>query len=263
MTEHDGTSTLRVGVRGMTCASCVARVERNLGRVDGVDEAIVNLATEQATVRFDPTRVTRDDVLATIEAAGYEPVIADAELSVSGMTCANCVLRVERALGRVDGVLSASVNLATERATIRYLPEVAPASRLKQVVRDAGYGVMELGEGTSRADVEREAKERERVELLQAVTVAAAFTIPIFVLDMGAMAIPGVGAWLHDLVPMQTLAYAFFVLATAVQFGPGWRFYQKGWPALLRRSPDMNSLVILGTSAAYGYSVVATFVPWA
>jgi P-type Cu+ transporter len=255
-------ATVRVGVRGMTCASCVARVERQLGRVKGVHEASVNLATEQATVRFDPALVSRDDVLTTIEAAGYEPVVAESELSVSGMTCANCVLRVERALKRVDGVLDASVNLATERATIRYLPEVAPASRLKEVVRDAGYGVMELGEGTSRADVERESKERDRVELLQAVTIAAVLTVPIFLLDMGAMAIPAVAAWLHDLIPMRSLYFGFFVLATAVQFGPGWRFYQKGWPALVRRSPDMNSLVMLGTSAAYGYSVVATFTPW-
>jgi P-type Cu+ transporter len=258
----DADHTLSIGVQGMTCASCVARVERRLGRTEGVADASVNLATERATVRFDPERLNSEGVLAAIRDAGYEPVVAEAEFSVSGMTCANCVGRVERSLERIDGVLDASVNLATERATVRYLPDSAPPSRLKEAIRQAGYGVMELGEGTSRADAERAAKERERGELLQAVWIAAALTIPIFVLDMGAMLVPGVGAWLHDLVPAQALAYGFFVLATAVQFGPGWRFYQKGWPALLRRSPDMNSLVMIGTSAAYGYSVVATFVPW-
>jgi P-type Cu+ transporter len=255
-------STLRVGVRGMTCASCVARIERRLERLPGVHEVNVNLATEQATVRFDPARASHDDVLDAIGGAGYEPVVADLELSVSGMTCANCVLRVERALRRSAGVMEANVNLATERATIRYLPEVAPPSRLKQVVRDAGYGVMELGGGASRADVERESRERERAELRQAVWIAAVLTTPVFVIDMGAKLIPPVGAWLHGLVSMQSLAFVFFVMATAVQFGPGLRFYQKGWPALARRSPDMNSLVMIGTTAAYGYSVVATFVPW-
>jgi heavy metal translocating P-type ATPase len=254
--------TVRVGVRGMTCASCSARVERTLSRLDGVQEANVNLATEQATVRFDPARLGQAAVLGAIRDAGYEPVVSETELSISGMTCASCVARVERALQRVDGVLEASVNLATERASVRYLPDVAPPSSLKEAVRDAGYGVMELGDSASRADAERASKEAERVELLQAVWIAALFTAPVFLIDMGAKLIPPVGAWLHGFVTMQSLSYLFFVLATAVQFGPGLRFYQKGWPALLRRSPDMNSLVMLGTSAAYGYSVVATFVPW-
>jgi heavy metal translocating P-type ATPase len=261
-TPPTGEATVQIGVRGMTCASCVARVERQVARVPGVHEAAVNLATERATVRYDPAIVDADGVLSAIRDAGYEPVVAETDLSVSGMTCANCVGRVERALQRVDGVLAANVNLATERATVRYLPDVAPTSRLKEAVREAGYGVMELGDGATRADVEREAKERERIELLQSVWVAATLTAPIFLLDMGAKLIPPVGAWLHGLVSMQTLAYAFFVMATAVQFGPGLRFYQKGWPALVRASPDMNSLVMLGTSAAYGYSVVATFMPW-
>ena len=256
------TVTVRVGVRGMTCASCSGRVERRLSGLGGVQEANVNLATEQATVRFDPTLLGQAAVLGAISDAGYEPVVSETELSISGMTCASCVARVERALERVDGVLEATVNLATERAVVRYLSEVAPPVRLKEAVRQAGYGVMELGEGTSRADAERHAKEAERSELLQAVWIAAVLTAPVVAIDMGVKFIPPVAAWLHGFVSMQSLSYLFFVLATAVQFGPGLRFYQKGWPALVRRSPDMNSLVMLGTTAAYGYSVVATFVPW-
>ncbi|MFO8149440.1 MAG: heavy metal translocating P-type ATPase, partial [Trueperaceae bacterium] len=256
------TGSLRVGVSGMTCASCSARVERNLGRLEGVAEANVNLATEQATVVFDPAKLTPIGVLDAIRDAGYEPVVAETELSVTGMTCAACSARVERALSKVDGVLSASVNLATERATLRYLPDVAPVSRLTDAVRDAGYDVLEQAERQSRSDAERERREAERRELWTAVLVAAGLTVPIFALDMGAMLIPPVGDWLHALVPRQTMAYLLFVLATGVLFGPGLRFFQKGWPALRRGSPDMNSLVMIGTSAAYGYSVVATFTPW-
>jgi len=266
MAEHPTTTppagSLRVGVSGMTCASCSARVERTLGRLEGVAEANVNLATEQATVVFDPAKLTPIGVLDAIRDAGYEPVVAETELSVTGMTCAACSARVERALSKVDGVLSASVNLATERATLRYLPDVAPVSRLTDAIRDAGYDVLEQAERQSRSDAERERREAERRELWTAVLVAAGLTVPIFALDMGAMLIPPVGDWLHALVPRQTMAYLLFVLATGVLFGPGLRFFQKGWPALRRGSPDMNSLVMIGTSAAYGYSVVATFTPW-
>ncbi|MFN2322871.1 MAG: heavy metal translocating P-type ATPase [Trueperaceae bacterium] len=261
-TTPTSTTSLRVGVAGMTCASCSARVERALGKLGGVSEANVNLATEQATVRFDPADLSPVQVLDAIKDAGYEPVVAEAELSVTGMTCAACSARVERALGKVDGVLAASVNLATERATLRYLPDVAPRERLVDAVRNAGYDVLEETGTESRGDAERERRAAEYSSLTRALLLAAGLTVPIFVIEMGAMLIAPFGAWLHGLVPMQTIYYVMFVLATAVQFGPGARFYAKGWPALLRRSPDMNSLVMIGTSAAYGYSVVATFVPW-
>ena len=259
---HTDATTLRVSVRGMTCAACSARVERSLGRAEGVATASVNLATEQATVSFDPTRATPEALLDAIRSAGYEPVVEATELSVTGMTCAACSARVQRALRRVDGVLEADVNLATERATIRYLPEVAPLDKLVQSVRDAGYDVLEPAEREDRAAAEQARKDAEIGELRRSLILAAILTVPIFALDMGAMLIAPIGAWLHDLIPMERLAFGFFVLATGVQFGPGLRFYQKGWPALRRRAPDMNSLVMIGTSAAYGYSVVATFVPW-
>ncbi len=256
-------TSLRVGVAGMTCASCSARVERTLGRLEGVSEANVNLATERATIRFDPATLTPMQVLDAIKGAGYEPVVAETELSVTGMTCAACSARVERALQRVEGVLGATVNLATERATLRYLPDVAPRERLVEAVRDAGYDVMEQQAEGTRSDAERERRAAEGRSLRRSLVTATLLTVPIFVLEMGAMLVAPFGAWLHAVVPMQTLFYTMFVLATAVQFGPGARFYAKGWPALRRGAPDMNSLVMIGTSAAYGYSVVATFAPWA
>ena len=252
---------LSIGVRGMTCASCVARVERALEKVDGVADASVNLATERANISYDPVKVAVPALLQAVEEHGYTPVTAQASLSVEGMTCASCVGRVERALKKTAGVLDASVNLATERANVSYVPDGVSLGQLKAAVRGAGYEVREDTPGQDRADAEREARADELRQLKTALAVAAVFTVPLFLLAMLPMLVPGLEAQLMRLLPMQTLFYLSFALATPVQFGPGRRFYRAGWPALLHGSPDMNTLVMLGTSAAYGYSVVATFLP--
>jgi Cu+-exporting ATPase len=257
----EDTKHLTIGVRGMTCASCVSRVERALGKVEGVRDANVNLATEKALVAYDPRQVTAPALLDAISKRGYTPVVADITLGVSGMTCASCVARVERVLQRLDGVLDANVNLATEKARIDYLPEDVDAGALKAAIRKAGYEVRDEQAGGDRVDSEREAREREVRELRRSVTLAASLTVPILLLEMLPMVVPALGHLLHEMVSMQTLFFLSFVLASVVQFGPGRRFYRKGWPALRHGSPDMNSLVMLGTSAAYGYSLVATFLP--
>ncbi len=205
-----------------------------------------------------PTSTTN----AAAQLAATSPVLNAqlTELSVEGMTCAACVGRVERALGKVEGVVEASVNLATERATVRYQPGLAPEV-LEEAVRKAGYEVRQVSETQRLDEVEREARAAELKRLQRDLVVAAAFTIPLFILDMGSMFIPALNAWIESWLPGQAKAYVLFALATVVQFGPGRRFYRHGLPALLRGSPDMNSLVVLGTSAAYGYSVVATFFP--
>ena len=251
---------LSVGVQGMTCASCVARVERAL-KLDGVQEVSVNLATEKASVTFDPQKVGVPALLGAVKERGYIPVTAQASLSVEGMTCASCVGRVERALKKTDGVLEASVNLATEKATVTYLPDGVSLGQLKATVRQAGYQVRNETPGKDRTDAEREVREGERRKLKTSLTIAAVFTVPLILLVMLPMLIPSLEAQLTRLIPMQTMFYVSFVLATVVQFGPGRRFYRSGWPALRHGSPDMNTLVMLGTSAAYGYSVVATFLP--
>jgi Cu+-exporting ATPase len=259
---NNGVKRLAFGVQGMTCASCVSHVERALKQLEGVHEATVNLATEKASVSFDPARTSLPALLDAIERSGYKPVAAEATLAIHGMTCASCVGRVERALQQLDGVLAASVNLATERATVNYLPEAIGLGQLKAAVRQAGYQVIAGVNGQEHADTERAARELEVAQFKQRVIIAATFATPIFLLDMGPMIIPPFGHWLHGLAPMAAFYYLFFVLATVVQFGPGRYFYKKGWPALLRAAPDMNSLVMIGTSAAWGYSVLATFVPW-
>ena len=252
---------LSLGVRGMTCAACVGRVERGLKGIDGVEEASVNLATERASVTYDPQRVTVPALLEAVEARGYTPVTAQAVFGVEGMTCAACVGRVERGLQKTPGVLDASVNLATERASITYLPDAVSPAALKAAIRKAGYGVRDDSGARDRADVERDAREAERLELRTSLIVATIFTVPLLLFVMLPMLIPALEAQLMRLVPMQTLFYLSFILATVVQFGPGLRFLRSGWAALRHGSPDMNSLVLLGTSAAYLYSVVATFAP--
>jgi Cu+-exporting ATPase len=198
---------------------------------------------------------------------GYDIVTREAAnqqtttLSVRGMTCASCVSRVERALERVEGVSEATVNLATEKATVRHAASHEMAASLEEAVRKAGYDVAEEVAGAAPLDHERQAREREIGRLRRDVTIAAALTVPLLLLEMGAMLVPAFGMLVHDLVPRQALLYLFFALATTVQFGPGLSFYRRGWPALRHGAPDMNSLVMLGTSAAYGYSVVATFLP--
>ena len=253
--------TVQIGVRGMTCASCVAGVERSLTKVEGVDDAGVNLATEKANVSYDPEQTDLGALLGSIEKSGYEPLSAETSFGVTGMTCANCSSRVERKLSKAGGVLEVSVNLTTERATVRYLPDVVSEQGLHQVVENTGYGILQKEKGKDRADTEREAREEERRSLQRDLSIAALFTTPLIVFVMLPMLVPALETRLMDTVEMQTLFLVSFALASVVQFGPGLRFYKPGWKSLKSGSPDMNSLVMIGTSAAYGYSVVATFLP--
>ncbi|MCO5120030.1 MAG: heavy metal translocating P-type ATPase [Burkholderiaceae bacterium] len=181
------------------------------------------------------------------------------DLSVEGMTCASCVGRVERALAAVPGVAEAAVNLATERATVR---GVAPVDALLAAVDKAGYDARLVESAGQGADDEATArKDAERAELRRDLLVAAALALPVFVLEMGSHMVPAMHHWVMDTIGMQRSWYLQFVLTTLVLLFPGRRFYTAGIPALLRLAPDMNSLVAVGTLAAYAYSVVATFAP--
>lgn len=250
--------TASIPVEGMTCASCVARVEKAIRAVPGVTSASVNLATERADVRFDGTTKTADIVKA-IENSGYGAAEESIELAIDGMTCASCVARIEKALKAVPGVTHANVNLATERASVRLTKGIATSASLEEAVRAAGYDAKRIT-GDESSDEEAEKRERETRRLSRSLLIAAALTLPIFVLEMGSHFIPAVHDFVMINIGMQESWYLQFVLATLVLFGPGLRFFQKGIPALLRLAPDMNSLVAIGTAAAWGYSVVATFI---
>ncbi|MBO1015842.1 copper-translocating P-type ATPase [Achromobacter sp. SD115] len=244
-------------IEGMTCASCVGRVEKALKAVPGVNQASVNLATERADITF----AGAPDVAAAVQAvqkAGYAVAETTIELSVSGMTCASCVGRVEKALKAVPGVSNASVNLATERASITAAGGV-PANALIQAVAKAGYEAKTLSAESSDTDAVAERQAAELKSLKRALTIATIFALPVFILEMGAHIVPAFHHVIAETIGTQNSWYLQFVLASIVLFGPGLRFFKKGIPALLRGAPDMNSLVAVGTSAAYAYSVVATF----
>lgn len=253
--------TIDIPVEGMSCASCVGRVEEAIRAVDGVTAANVNLATERAHVSFAPEKADPAAVAEAIRAAGYEPSDSHVDLKIDGMTCASCVARVEKALRRVPGVLDAQVNLATERAFVRYLGGPVVVSRMIEAVDVTGYTAREIRPDADQTDRERAAREVEVSGLRRSLIVAAVLTLPVFVVEMGSHFIPGIHDWVMGTLGHRTSWYLQFVLTTLVLFGPGLRFFKKGIPALLRWAPDMNSLVVLGTSAAYAYSVVATFLP--
>ncbi|WP_447921944.1 heavy metal translocating P-type ATPase [Achromobacter aegrifaciens] len=244
-------------IEGMTCASCVGRVEKALKAVPGVNKASVNLATERADITFEGAPNVAAAVQA-VQKAGYAVAESTIELSVTGMTCASCVGRVEKALKAVPGVSNASVNLATERASITAAGGV-PASALIQAVAKAGYEARTLSAESSDTDAVAERQAAELKSLKRALTVATLFALPVFILEMGAHIVPAFHHVIAETIGTQNSWYLQFVLASIVLFGPGLRFFKKGIPALLRGAPDMNSLVAVGTSAAYAYSVVATF----
>jgi Au+-exporting ATPase len=249
--------TLSLPIEGMTCASCVGRVERALRAVPGVAEANVNLATERADLRFSEA-VDRAALVQAVEDVGYEVPAATTVLAIEGMTCASCVGRVEKALLAVPGVEDASVNLATERATVTGR---ADAAALLAAVDGAGYDAREVTQAATADTSAADKREAEAQTLRRDTLIAAALTLPVFVLEMGSHLIPAMHHWVMATIGMQQSWYIQAALTTMVLAGPGLRFYRKGFPALLRAAPDMNSLVAVGTTAAYAYSLVATFAP--
>jgi len=284
--------TILLPVEGMTCASCVRRVEKAAAAVPGVAESSVNFASETLVLKPGP-RFSAEALLAAIDKAGYEAKAEMLVLEVEDMTCASCVLRVEKALKTVPAVETASVNLATGEAVVKVLGGVAALPALAAAVAKAGYAVRLSGgergsqaggqggdghkgahNGTHNAtsthptgstgqavDGREIRREKEIAGLKRDFLIALVLTLPLFVVEMGAHIYPPLHHLLMQVFPGNSLYLLQFALATAVLAGPGRRFYVKGVPALLRLTPDMNSLVAIGTGAAYLYSLVTTFAP--
>ena len=212
--------TLDIPVLGMTCASCVGRVEKAIRAAPGVKSATVNLAAERARVEIDDVG-SAASVTQAIRSAGYEPIERTVELKISGMTCASCVGRVERALKAAPGVVDASVNLATERATVRVLEGAADARALTEAVAKAGYAA----EAASAPDATSEDREQasraaEIRSLGRAVAVAGAATLPLFLIEMALHFVPGSHDWLMGTIGMAPWRILSFLLATFVLFVP-------------------------------------------
>ncbi|EAR51348.1 ActP copper transport ATPase [Oceanicola granulosus HTCC2516] len=251
---HEATLALE----GLSCASCVGRAERALTALEGVEAVSVNLASETARVRLDgPGRLA--EVAAALREAGYPARQATATLALGGMSCASCVGRAERALAQVPGVVSAAVNLAAETATVSYFEGTTEPAALAAAATAAGYPARVAG---AEAQAERGARKAEEAAgLARRVAFAGALALPVVVLAMGAHLVPGFGALIERGLGQQADWLIQFALTSLILFGPGRHFFTKGLAALGRGAPDMNSLVALGTGAAWGYSTFATFLP--
>jgi Cu+-exporting ATPase len=253
-----GSSSIQLSITGMSCASCVGRVENALNDVPGVSGASVNLANE--TVRFQSDfPAATGAAIEALSTAGYPARTARVTLNVGAMSCASCVGQVEQALKAAPGILDVAVNLAAETAAVSYLPDVITPKEIAESSTAAGYPAEVADTDAQVSRSERKADEAKA--LARRVVFAAILTVPVFILEMGKHTIPGFEELIERTIGIQTSWLIQFALATVVLFGPGWGFFAKGIPALLRRVPDMNSLVALGTGAAWSYSVVATFLP--
>jgi P-type Cu+ transporter len=247
------TKQVTLPITGMTCANCSATIERNLKKMPGVSLAAVNYATEKATVTYDPAQVSEAKMTSLIGDLGYGVATAKLEIPVSGMTCANCAATIERNLKKMPGVTSASVNYATERASVSFIPTLVDYNDLKKKIVDVGYGVIESSASSRPADVEAEAREAEIKQQRRMLWVGVAFTVPLFLLAMGMMI---------GLVPaMPWVNWAMFLLATPVQFYVGSQYYTGAYKALKNRGANMDVLIALGSSAAYFYSVAVLLFP--
>ena len=245
---------LTLPVLGMTCANCVATVERNSKKVEGVSTANVNYASEKVTVTYDPALVKPQEltanVIARIERAGYQVPTAELDLALLGMTCTNCASNIERALNKVDGVLEASVNYANEKAAIKYAAGAVSQADLVAAIRKAGYDVVETAVSDHPEDAEAEARAAEVSHQWKRLTVGAAFALPLFLFSMSRDL-----GFLGDWADAIWVNWLFLALATPVQFYVGWDYYVGGYKSLRNGSANMDVLVAMGSSVAYFYSI--------
>ncbi|MCL5062652.1 MAG: heavy metal translocating P-type ATPase [Nitrospirae bacterium] len=237
-----------IPVTGMTCAACTAAIERALPKIEGIKGAVVNFPAERAAVEFaDPKNpVQLQTIIDSIKDEGYGVSTIKVEFAVKGMTCAACVGAVERALKELYGVLTVTVNLAAEKASVEYIPTIVGFEDFRRIIKEAGYSAEQITEEF--ADREREQREREFQALKRQFIVSAMLAAPIIIGSM--LTIPVLSNW-----------YLLFLLATPVQFWSGMRFHKAALSALRHRTTNMNTLISVGTTSAYVYSLAATFMP--
>jgi Cu+-exporting ATPase len=236
-------------ITGMTCANCVATVERNLKKLDGVGTAVVNLSSERATVEFDPSLLGTRDLIARVERAGYGIATGEADLIIKRLADDNDSRRLENVLQDLDGVLEAQVNYTAEKARVRYIPTVVTQAEIRRAVIGSGFEALELGGDAE--DAEAKAREHEINEQRRWLVIGLIFTIPLFLFSMGID---------FGLLPMAWMGTAWskwvmFALATPVQFYVGWQYYLGAYKSLRNGSANMDVLIAMGSSVAYLYSV--------
>jgi len=247
------TKQIILPVTGMTCANCVATIERNLKKVNGVQSALVNLSSERATVTFDPGLTGLGDLIGRVERAGYGIAAGEIELWVRRMSDDNDARRLEKSLRNQDGVLEAQVNFTAERLRLRYIPTLISHSEIVRLVQAAGFEAVETGEQVE--DAERKARQEEIDQQRGLLIVGLIFTIPLFLISMSRDFGLLPAAWTHA----SWLDWLMFALATPVQFYVGWQYYIGAFKSLRNRSANMDVLIAMGSSVAYFYSIGVVF----
>jgi Cu+-exporting ATPase len=254
---------LTVPITGMTCANCVATIERNLKKLDGVQSAVVNLSSERGTVDFDPAKLGLSDIIARVNRAGYGVATGEADLIIKRLSDSSDAARLEKALAKLEGVLEAQVTVASEKARVKYVPTIVSQADLRRAIASAGFEALELGSNAE--DVEAKAREDEINEQWRMLIVGLIFTVPLFVLSMSKdfgllpsffyaeQAMEG----MRDAQPW--VGWLMLALALPVQFYVGRQYYVGAFKALMNKSANMDTLIVMGSSAAFFYSLPITF----
>jgi Cu+-exporting ATPase len=258
------TKQLTLPITGMTCANCVATVERNLKKLDGVQSAVVNLSSERATVEFEPAKLRLSDMIARVNRAGYGVAAGEADLIIKRLSDDNDARRLERTLLDMEGVLTAQVSFATEKARVKYVPTIVTQAELRRAVAAAGFEAVELGgEGE---DAEAKARETEIKEQSRLLIIGLIFTVPLFIFAMARdfNLLPSSFYEITDMegmsaIPAPWTNWLMLALALPVQFYVGWQYYAGAFKALRNQSANMDVLIVMGSSAAFLYSLPVTF----
>jgi Cu+-exporting ATPase len=254
------TKQLTLPITGMTCANCVATVERNLKKLDGVNTAVVNLSSERATVDFDSSKLGVADMIARVNRAGYGVATGEADLIIKRLADDNDARRLEKTLVNLEGVLEAQVNYTAEKARVRYVPTIITQAELRRAVSSAGFEAVELGGDVE--DAEAKAREHEINEQRRLLIIGMVFTVPLFLLSM-ARDFGWLPSYFYEMQAMDGMmaetkvwvVWLMWVLATPVQFYVGWQYYVSAFKALRNRSANMDVLIAMGSSVAYFYSI--------
>ena len=258
------TKQLTLPITGMTCANCVATVERNLKKLDGVNTAVVNLSSERATVEFDSAKLALGDVIARVQRAGYGVATGEADLVIKRLADDNDARRLEKALAKVEGVTEAQVTFTTEKARIKYVPTVVSQAEIREAVSKAGFEALELG--GSAEDAEAKARQHEIDTQWRLLVIGLIFTVPLFLFamardfrllpDMFYQAVSMAGM---EAAPALWTNWLMLALAAPVQFYVGWQYYVGAYKSLRNGSANMDVLIAMGSSVAFLYSLPITF----
>lgn len=247
-------------INGMTCASCAKAVEKSVGKIKGVKSANVNFATEKLNVEFDDSSVSMDDIKKAVKDAGYSAEedieLREVTIPIGGMTCASCAAAVEKEIKKLKGIEEVNVNIATEKANVKYNPYETRISEIKSAIKKAGYEALEIQAG-DQVDAEKEKRQKEIKTLWKKFIVSAIFTVPLLYIAMGHL----IGLTLPEFIEPSKNPFNFaltqLILTIPVVIA-GNKFYTVGFKTLIRRSPNMDSLIAIGTAAAILYGIYGT-----